>query len=185
MDKELKKATAEHMKKTVEHLQTELTHIRTGRASAALLDTIKVDYFGTPTPIKHVATVSVPDAKTIMVQPFQANMLQAVDKAIRQSDLGFNPNSDGHTLRIPVPQLTEERRKDIMKVVKKLGEDSRVAVRNIRRDAVEKLKAMEKDGKLPEDDRHKAEKEIQDTTDQNIKEIDAVIAAKEKEVMTV
>lgn len=185
MDKELKKNASEHMKKAIEHLQTELTHIRTGRASAALLDTIKVDYFGTPTPIKHVATVSVPDAKTIVVQPFQPNLIQAIDKAIRQSDLGLNPNSDGHSLKIPVPQLTEERRKDIMKVVKKLGEDTRVAIRNIRRDVVEKLRVLEKDGKLPEDDRHKSEKEVQDTTDQFIKEVDNVIIAKEKEVMTI
>ncbi len=125
MDKELKSITVDHMKKAIEHLGHELSTIRTGRASAALLDGIKVDYYGVPTPLKQVATVSVPDAKSILVQPFQQNMLSAVDKALRASDLGLTPNSDGHIIRLPIPPLTEDRRKDLLKVVKKLGEDTR------------------------------------------------------------
>ena len=185
MDKELKKVTGDHMKKALEYLSHELTTIRTGRASAALLDSIRVDYYGVQTPIKQVATVSVPDAKTILVQPFQPNMLSAVDKAIRASDLGLTPNNDGHSIRLPIPSLTEERRKDLLKVVKKLGEDTRIAIRNIRRDAIEKIKASEKAGKITEDDMHRGEKEAQEITDDYIKEVDKVIAAKEKEIMTV
>lgn len=185
MENELKKITVEHMKKAIEHLSHELSTIRTGRASAALLDGIKVDYYGTPSPLKQVATVTVPDAKTIMVQPFQQNMLSAIEKAIRVSDLGLNPGNDGKTIRLPIPTLTEDRRKDLMKVVKKLGEDTRVAVRNIRRDAIEKMKANEKSGKITEDDLHRGEKEAQDLTDEYIKEVDKVIVAKEKEIMTV
>ncbi len=185
MDKELRSVTVGHMQKTVDHLKDELAHIRTGRASAALLDTVKVDYFGTMTPLKHVATISVPDAKTIMIQPFQQNMLQNVERAIHQSDLGLTPTSDGHVIRLNIPQLTEERRKEILKLVKKMGEDSKVAIRNIRRDAIEKLRAKEKDSVITEDDRHRAEKEAQELTDTHIAEIDKVIEAKEKEVMTV
>ena len=185
MDKELKKVTVDHMKKAIEHLSHELATIRTGRASAALLDTVKVDYYGVMTPIKQAATVSVPDAKTIMVQPFQQNTLSAVEKAIRASDLGLNPNNDGRAIRIPIPPLTEERRREILKVVKKLGEDTRVAIRNIRREAIEKVKASEKAGKITEDDMHRGEKEAQEITDEHIKEVDKVIQAKEKEIMTV
>lgn len=185
MDNEIKKNSAEHMKKAVEHFSHELASIRTGRASAALLDAIKVDYFGNPTPIKHVATISLPDAKTITVQPFQANMLSALEKAILASDLGITPNNDGHIIRLVIPKLTEERRKDILKIVRKLGEVSKVTIRNIRRETIDKLKAAEKAGKIPEDDLHSAEKEVQDITDKNIVEIDKVIEVKEKEVMTV
>jgi ribosome recycling factor len=185
MDKELKHTTVEHMKRAIEHLGHELAAIRTGRASAALLDGIKVDYYGVSTPLKQVATISVPDAKTIMVQPFQQNMLAPVDKAIRASDLGLNPNSDGKAIRLPIPSLTEDRRKDLLKVVKKLGEDTKVAIRNIRRDAIDKIKASEKEGKITEDDMRRGEKEAQDITDEHTKEIDKVIAAKEKEIMTV
>ncbi|MHB9028572.1 MAG: ribosome recycling factor [Candidatus Latescibacterota bacterium] len=185
MDKELKQTTVEHMNRAIEHLGHELSAIRTGRASAALLDGIKVDYYGVPTPLKQVATVSVPDAKTIMIQPFQQNMFAPVEKAIRASDLGLNPNSDGKAIRLPIPALTEDRRKDLLKVVKKLGEDTKVAVRNIRRDAIEKMKASEKSGKITEDDLRRGEKEAQDLTDEHIKEIDRVITAKEKEIMTV
>jgi len=185
MDKELKSITVDHMNKAIDHLGHELSTIRTGRASAALLDGIKVDYYGVPTPLKQVATISVPDAKTILVQPFQQNMLSPVDKALRASDLGLNPNSDGHSIRLPIPALTEDRRKDLLKLVKKLGEDARVAIRNIRRDAIEKLKASEKAGKITEDDLRRGEKEAQDITDEHMKEIDKVVAAKDKEIMTV
>ena len=185
MDREIKKVAVEHMQKAVEHLNHELSRIRTGRASTALLDTIKVDYFGTMTPLKHIANVSVPDAKTIMIQPFQPNLLQSIEKTILGSDLGLTPNSDGHVIRLPIPQLTEDRRKEILKFVRKLGEDSKIAIRNIRRDAIEKLRAAEKAHELPEDDRHRGEKEIQELTDKYIVEIDKVIEAKEEDVMTV
>ena len=185
MDKDLKHVTLDHMKKAVEHLAHELSTIRTGRASAALLDGLKVEYYGVPSPIKQVATVSVPDAKTILIQPFQPNMLGPIEKAVRASDLGLNPNSDGRAIRLPIPALTEERRKDLMKVVKKLAEDARIAVRNIRRDVIEKIKASEKTGAITEDDLHRGEKEAQDITDEHIKEVDTIILAKEKEIMTV
>jgi ribosome recycling factor len=185
MVNEIRQVTTDHMKKTIEHLSTELSHIRTGRASAALLDTIKVDYYGTPSPLKHIAAISVPDSKTILVQPYQPNMLQPIDKALRQSELGHNPNNDGHSLRIPIPQLTEERRKEIIKVVRKLGEDTRVAIRNIRRDSIDKLRTAQKNSSITEDELHKSEKEMQDLTDKYISEIDSIVAVKEKEIMTV
>lgn len=185
MDKEIKKQTVDHMKKAVEHLNNELARIRTGRASTALLDTVKVDYFGTLTPVKHIANVSIPDAKTIMIQPFQPNILQNIEKAIYTSDLGLTPNSDGHVIRLPIPQLTEERRKEILKLVKKLGEDAKIAIRNVRRDSIEKLREAEKNEGLPEDDRHRGEKEAQEFTDKYIAEIDKIVEAKEEEVMTV
>lgn len=185
MDKQIKKDGTVHMEKAIEHLNHELSTIRTGRASAALLDTVKVDYFGTPSPIKHVASVSVPDAKTIMIQPFQANTIGDIEKAIQASDLGLTPNSDGHVIRLTIPQLTEERRKDILKIVKKLGEDAKVAVRNIRRDMIEKLRHAQKDGDITEDDLHRSEKEVQDITDEFTAQVDEIIANKETDVMTV
>lgn len=185
MDKALRQITVDHMKKTLDHLHHELATIRTGRASAALLDAVKVDYFGSPQPIKHVATVSVPDAKTIMVQPFQQNMLAPVEKAIYQSDLGLTPNNDGHVIRLSIPQLTEERRRDLTKVVKKIGEDTRVAVRNVRRDTLDKIRAAQKNSEITEDDLKRAEKELQDLTNEYISEVDKTLEAKEKEIMTV
>jgi len=185
MDKEMRQVTVDHMKKTLEHLHHELASIRTGRASAALLDAVKVDYFGSLMPVKHVATVSVPDAKTIMVQPFQANMLAAIEKAIYQSDLGLTPNNDGHVIRMTIPQLTEERGRDLTKVVKKLGEDTKVAVRNVRRETIEKLRAAQKNSEITEDQLKRDEKEVQDLTDEYITEVDKTLEAKEKEIMTV
>ena len=185
MDKEIKKDTLDHMKKAIEHLNHELTTIRTGRASAALLDTIKVDYFGTITPLKHIASVSVPDPKTIAIQPFQANMFAYIEKAIQISNLGLTPHSDGHFIRLSIPQLTEERRRDILKLVKKLGEDTKISIRNIRRDVIEKLRASEKAGEITEDDLHRGEKEAQEITDEYIAQVDEVIENKEKEIMTV
>jgi ribosome recycling factor len=135
--------------------------------------------------LKHIASISIPDSKTIAVQPFQLNMLSVIEKAIFASDLGLTPSNDGHTIHLIIPKLTEERRKDIMKIVKKIGEDTRIAIRNIRRDAIDKLKALEKAGTITEDDLHRGEKEAQEITDKHIAEIDTVIAAKEKEVMTV
>ncbi len=185
MDKAVKKEAIEHMQKTIEHLNHELSRIRTGRASTTLLDTIKVDYFGTPSPLKHVANISIPDAKTIMIQPFQPNMLGEIEKTIQASDLGLTPNNDGHSIRLPIPALTEDRRKDILKLVKQHGEDSKVAIRNIRREVIEKLRHMEKDHDISEDDLHRGEKEAQEITDDYTKKVDEVINAKEEEVMTV
>jgi len=185
MDKEIKANTIDHMDKTIEHLKTELSRIRTGRASAALLDTVNVNYFGTKSPIKHVANVSVPDAKTIVIQPFQPNMINDIVKSIQASDLGLTPNSDGHLIRLPVPQLTEERRKEILKLVKQHGEETKIAIRNVRRDAIDKLRAAQKNSDISEDDLHRGEKEAQEITDKHITRVDEVVAAKEKEVMTV
>ena len=185
MDKEIRRNTVEHMQKTIDHLNHELSHIRSGWASTALLDTIKVDYFGTMSPLKHVASISIPDARSIMIQPFQPNMLQNIEKAIHQSDLGLTPNNDGHTIRLTIPQLTEERRKDILKLVKKFGEDAKIAIRNIRRDAIEKLRAAEKESDITEDDLHRGEKEVQELTDKHVENIDNIVATKEEDVMTV
>jgi len=185
MDKEIKRHAVENMRKAIEHLNHELATIRTGRASAALLDTLKVDYFGAMTPVKHVASVSVPDAKTIAIQPFQQNMLGVIEKAIHSSDLGLTPLNDGHVIRLAIPPLTEERRTEIVRLVKKLGEDTKIAIRNIRREAIERLRAAEKASEISEDDLHRGEKEAQELTDKYVAEVDEVIAAKEKEVMTV
>ncbi len=185
MDKEIKSQSIDHMNKTLDHLNNELSRIRTGRATPALLDTVKVDYFGSMTPLKHVANISVPEPKTILIQPFQANMLQNIEKAIYQSDLGLTPNSDGHMIRLPIPQLTEERRKDILKLVKKHGEETKVAIRNIRREAIEKLRALEKNHSISEDDLHRGEKEAQEITDKYIVKVDEIVKAKEEDVMTV
>ena len=185
MDKEIKKNAVEHMKKAVEHLNHELATIRTGRASSTLLDTLKVDYFGTMTPIKHVANVSIPDAKTIAIQPFQPNMLAVIEKAILSSDLGLTPQSDGHFIRLTIPQLTEDRRKDILKIVKKHGEETKISIRNIRREAIEKLRSAEKDSDITEDDLRRGEKETQELTDKYVAEVDEVIGNKEEEIMTV
>ena len=185
MDKEIKKHTVDHMKKTIEHLNHELSTIRTGRASTALLDTIKVDYFGTMTPLKHVASISIPDPKTIAIQPFQPNMLVNIEKALQASDLGLTPNSDGHVIRLSIPKLTEERRMEILKIVKNQGEETKIAIRNIRRDAIEKLRAAQKASDITEDDLHRGEKEAQEITDEYIAEVDEIIEKKEEEIMTV
>ena len=185
MDKEIKKDAVIHMKKAIEHLQYELATIRTGRASATLLDAIKVDYFGSMTPLKHVATISIPDSKTIAVQPFQPNLIVNIEKAILASDLGITPQNDGHTIRLVIPQLTEERRKDILKIVKKLGEETKISIRNIRRDTIEKLRNAQKASDISEDDLHRGEKETQEFTDKHVAEVDTVIANKEKEIFTI
>ena len=185
MDKEIRAAAVDHMKKAIEHLKHELATIRTGRASTSLLDTVKVSYYGAMTPLNHIANVSVPDSKTIMIQPFQPNLIGDIEKAIMASDLGLTPNSDGHSILLPIPQLTEERRKEILKLVKHHGEETKIAIRNIRRDAIEKLRHAEKESEISEDDRHRGEKEAQELTDKYVVRIDEIIAAKEEEVMTV
>lgn len=171
------------MKKAVEHLTQELAKMRTGRASAALLDSVRVDYYGSMVPLSQIGSISVPDARSIVIQPYEKPMLGAVEKAVREADLGFNPSNDGNVVRVPVPMLTEERRKEIVKLCKKTAEDSRVAVRNIRRDHNEMLKKTEKEEHLSEDERKRGEQEIQKLTDKFIKTIDEIVEKKEKEVM--
>lgn len=173
------------MDKTLEALRTELAKVRTGKATTALLDGIKVDYYGTLTPINQVGNISVLDSHTLSITPWDKSMVQAVDKAILEANLGFNPISDGTNLKIPVPPLTEERRKDFVKLVKKFGEDAKVAIRNVRRDANEHLKREEKDKKISEDELKYNEAEVQKLTDHHIKMIDEILKHKEKEIMEV
>ena len=173
------------MAKAIESLRHELAKIRTGRATTALLDTVKVDAYGAESPINQVANLSVPDAHTIAIQVWDKSLMSAIEKAIRAANLGLNPMNDGQIIRVPMPPLTEERRKEIVKLVKKFGEDSKVAVRNIRRDAMEHLKKAEKDQHFSEDDRKRGEEDVQKKTDGKIKDIDSLVAVKEKEVMAV
>jgi len=171
------------MKKAVEATQAELSKIRTGKASPAILDTIRVDYYGSSLPLKQVASISVPEPRLITIQPWDRKVLPEIEKAILKSDLGLNPINDGSIIRLPIPPLTEERRRDLVRVVHKLGEEGRVAIRNIRRDANEELKKAEKDGEISEDDAHRAMKEVQDLTDEYIEKIDEIVKVKEKEIL--
>jgi ribosome recycling factor len=175
----------EKMKKSVERLRTELAGMRTGRATATLLDHIRVEYYGSHVPMKQVAAVSVPDGRTIEVKPWDMASLPAIERAIQMSDLGLTPNNDGKLIRLSVPTLTEERRKEMVRVVKKLAEEFRVAVRNDRRDAIEKVKKAEKDKAISEDQRKTAEAGLQGLTDQYVKLIDATLATKEKDIMEI
>lgn len=173
------------MKKAVEVVRDELVKIRTGKATTALLDGIKVDYYGTMTPLKQIANVSTPDSHLISVQPWEKGMIQAIEKAILNANLGLNPSNDGSVVRVPIPALNEERRKELVKLVKKFAEEGKVAVRNVRRDAIEHLKKTEKEEHISEDERKRGEQEVQKLTDRNIKDIDALIEHKEKEIMEV
>ncbi len=175
----------QRMQKVVESLKKDLSRIRTGRATPVLLDGITVDYYGSPMPINQVANISVPDARMIVVQPWEKSMNVPIEKAIQTSDLGLNPQNDGNLIRLPIPPLSEERRKDIFKNCKKIGEENKVAVRNIRRDANEKLKKEEKDKIITQDDEKKGLDEIQKATDRFIKMIDDLLVQKEQEVMKV
>lgn len=177
--------TEHKMGVTVEKLREDFTRIRTGRASTGLLDKIKVDYYGCPTPINQVAQVGVGDAHTLTVQPWEKNMVKVVEKAIRDSDLGLNPATSGDVIRVPLPPLTEERRRELSKIVKGFGEDAKVAVRNLRRDANGQIERLEKDKEISEDDQRRLETVIQKLTDRYVAEIDKVITEKEKEIMTV
>ena len=174
-----------HMDKTIEALRKEYQKVRTGRASTGLLDDIKVDFYGTPSPLNQVATLSVPEPRTITMQPWDAKMIPIIEKAIMNANLGLTPANDGKVIRLNLPPLTEERRKDIVKQLKKLAEDAKVAVRNIRRVAIDELKKLEKDKKISEDDLKRAEKDVQDVTNGHVAKIDEVLAHKEKEVMEV
>ena len=171
--------------KTLDQLRQDLTAVRTGRASLHLLDGVRVDYYGTATPLNQVATLSVPEARLIMVKPWEKNMIPVIEKAIRDANLGVNPMSDKDLVRVPIPALTEERRKDIVKQVRHKGEEHKIAIRNERRDAKELIEVSKKDGDISEDDAKKALDKMQKETDEGVKRIDEVVAAKEKEVMRV
>ena len=173
------------MEKTVSALTKEYSTLRAGRANPQILDKITVDYYGTPTPLNQIGNVTVPEARMMVIKPWEKTMLKAVEKAIQTSDLGLNPNNDGEVIRLIFPELNAERRKDLTKQVKKGAEDAKVAVRSIRRDAIEQIKKLKKDSLITEDDQRKAEEDAQKLTDKAIKEIDAVAAAKEKEIMEV
>ena len=173
------------MGKTLEALKTELSKVRTGKATTALLDGVKVDYYGTMTPISQVGNITVLDAHTLSITPWEKTMVGPIDKAILEANLGFNPISDGTNLKIPIPMLTEERRKDFVKIAKKFGEESKVAIRNVRRDANEHLKKEEKEKKISEDQLKTEEEAVQKLTDQHIKMIDELLKHKEKEIMEV
>ena len=175
----------EKMGKTIESVKGDFASVRAGRANAGVLDRIQVEYYGTPTPIQQVASISTPDPRTLQIQPWDGSILKAIEKAIQSSDLGINPQNDGRVIRLAFPQLTEERRMELTKQVRKYGENGKVAIRNIRRDAMEKLKALEKKSEITEDDRKEDEKELQELTDKRCKEIDALTAAKEKELMEI
>ena len=170
------------MTKTIESLKHQFATVRAGRANAGVLDSISVEYYGVETPLNQVGTISVPDPRTITIQPWDNSLLKGIEKAIQASDLGINPQNDGKLIRLTVPQLTEERRKDLVKQVKKYSEDGKVAIRNIRRDAMDDFKALKKANELTEDDLKNAEKELQKIVDDFIKEVDNVTAAKEKEL---
>ena len=170
------------MKKTVESLQNQYSSIRAGRANASVLDQIKVEYYGTPTPINQIATISTPDPRTLMIQPWDASSLKPIEKALQTSELGINPMSDGRFLRLVFPQPTEERRKELIKQVSRQAEEAKVAIRNIRRDAVETFKAQKKRGEITEDDMTDTEKDLQKLTDNYTKELDKVAEKKEAEI---
>lgn len=182
---DVKNNAQQKMNKSIETLKADLAKVRTGRAHIGILDHVQVDYYGNPTPINQVANITLMDARTIAVQPWEKKMLSAIEKAIRDSDLGLNPSSQGDTIRVPTPALTEERRKEMVKLVKGEGEDAKIAVRNIRRDANEALKKMVKDKTCSEDDERRAQDEVQKLTDKFVSDIDKLLVDKEKEVMTV
>ena len=175
----------EKMTKTISVLREELAAIRAGRANPAVLDKLEVDYYGVPTPIQQVASISVPDPRSLMIQPWDASVLKGIEKAILASELGINPQNDGRVIRLVFPQLTEERRKELAKQVKKYGEESKVAVRNIRREAIDKFKKQQKASEITEDDYKDIEKDIQKLTDDYIKEVELIAEAKEKELFEI
>jgi ribosome recycling factor len=181
----LVKDTSARMERSIEAFRKELGKVRTGRASFSLLDGVKVDYYGTPTPLQQVGTLSVPESRLITVTPWDTKMIGPIEKAIQGSGLGLNPSSDGKTVRIPIPPLTEERRKELAKVVRKMSEDARVAVRNVRREAIEKLKDREKKKEIPEDIVKRGQERIQKETDAHVKKIDEILKSKEQEILEV
>jgi len=182
---DIKKQASDKMAKSIDTLKHDLSKVRTGRAHTGLIDHLRVDYYGSEKPINQVASVTLSDARTIAIQPFEKKMVQAVEKAIRDSDLGVNPATSGDVIRVPMPALTEERRRELAKIVKHEGENAKVAVRNIRRDAMTQVKALLKEGDVSEDDDKRAEKEIQAMTDKAVQDIDKLVAEKEKDLMAV
>lgn len=182
MQARLKKAE-ESMNKRVDHMCKEFSEIRAGRANPAVLDKVKVDYYGTPTPVNQLAAVSVTEARTLTIQPWDASVLRQIEKAIQTSDIGINPQNDGKVIRLIFPPLTEDRRKEIVKDVQKIAEETKIQVRNARRDTIEKLKAMKKSGELTEDDLKQGEKKTQELTDKFVKNIDKLSADKQKELL--
>ncbi len=175
----------EKMNKTINVYSEKLSEVRAGRANPAILNKVKIDYYGTPTPINQVAGVSVPEARLIVIQPWDMSILKEIEKAILASDIGINPNNDGKVIRLAFPELTEERRKDLVKDIKKMAEEAKIAVRSVRRDGIESAKSEQKEGNMTEDELKQAEDQIQKLTDKSIEEIDKILADKEKEVMSV
>ena len=173
------------MDKSVEHARNEFNTVRTGRASSGLLDRITVDYYGTPTPLKQLATINVPEPRMLTIQPFDPSSIKAIEKAIQESDLGLQPSNDGKLVRLPVPQLTEERRKDLVKVVRQMAEEHRVAVREVRRDALRHLQELVRKGEVGDDEERRAENQVQKLTDEHTKTIDELLKHKEAEIMEV
>lgn len=183
--KEVLNRAEEKMQKTLGNLKNEFASIRAGRANPAVLDKVLVDYYGTPTPINQMAAVSVSEARVLVIQPWDKNLIKEIEKAIQASDIGINPANDGSVIRLTFPQLTEDRRKELVRDLKKYGEDAKVAIRSIRRDANDKLKTMKKNSELTEDDLKQGEDKTQKLTDKYIKNIDEVVAEKEKEVLSI
>jgi ribosome recycling factor len=173
------------MEKRLKSLDGELKQVRTGRASVSVLDNVRVDYYGNPTPLNQVATMATPDARTITIAPFEKKLIGEIEKAIHKADIGVQPTNDGNIVRLPFPALTEDRRKDIVKGIKKIAEEAKISIRNVRRDGNEEIKKLEKDKKISEDERKKLENDIQKHTDTYVKLIDEKMATKEKEVMTI
>ena len=178
------KELEERMNKTLSVLQENLAEVRAGRANPAILNKVKIDYYGVPTPISQVAGISVPEARMIVIQPWDASVLKEIEKEIQKSDIGINPNNDGKVIRLIFPELNEERRKEIVKDIKKMAEDAKVSIRSIRRDGIDEAKEMQKESLISEDEERKAEEDIQKLTDKKTAEIDALVEAKEKEIMS-
>ena len=173
------------MGKSVEHSRNEFNTVRTGRASAALLDRIEVEYYGTPTPLKQLATINVPEARMLTIQPFDPSSVRSIERAIQESDLGLTPSNDGKLIRLPIPQLTEERRKELVKVVRRYAEDGKVAIRNVRRDVMRHLEELVRNGEVGDDEERRAENQVQKLTDEHTKTIDELLKHKEAEIMEV
>jgi ribosome recycling factor len=173
------------MDSSIEHTRTEFNSVRTGRASTALLDRITIDYYGQPTPLSNMATISAPEARLLSVQPYDPTQIKAIEKAIMESDLGLTPSNDGKIVRLPIPQLTEERRKELVKVVRRYAEDGKVAVRNVRRDVMRHLEELVRNGDVGDDEERRAEKRVQELTDEHVKRIDDLLKHKEGEILEV
>ncbi len=185
MRNEVLSSLHEKMDKTLEHIRREFSTLRTGRASVSLVDGLNIDYYGSSVPLNQLASISVPEPRLLLITPYDKGALGSIEKAVLKSDLGLTPNNDGKVVRIPIPELTEERRKNLVKVVRRLAEDSRVSIRNIRREANDLLKKSEKNGDLAEDESHKLMDEVQKVTDQYIEKVDDILKTKEKEIMEV